>query len=153
MTVLESSIAQETESLNYMVLGLATCFTKRDGEVLPVQVIEPIPSATLETIVAGIPTSYEFAIAVDFHQVVQGDRLFRPDAFPDGARWCEDFLERAIAAARTYQARKMVQSLLPMGEQRHDFKYSVERKRILNGDRLVRPEDNVKQHAYTHEKL
>ncbi len=153
MTVLEGSITHDTSGLNYLVLGLATCFIKKDGEVIPVQVIEPVPSATLETIVAGIPTSYEFALAVDFHDVVQGDSLVRPAAFPEGSRWCEDFLERAIASARTYQARKMVQALLPMGEQRGDFKYSVERKRILNGDRLVRPEDNIKQHSHTHAVL
>ena len=153
MTSLTTAIPPNTESLNYLVLGLATCFIKKDGEVIPVQVIEPIPSATLETIVAGIPTSYEFAFATDFHDVIQGEKLIRPEGFPEGSRWCEDFIERAIAAARTYQARKIAQTLLPVGERRDDFKYSVERKRILNGERLVSQEDNVKQHAYTHEKL
>jgi hypothetical protein len=66
-------------------------------------------------------------------------------------KWCEDFIERAIAAARTYQARKIAQTLLPVGERRDGFKYLAERKRILNGARLVSQADNVKQHAYTHE--
>ena len=78
MTSLATAIPPNTESLNYLVLGLATCFIKKDGEVIPVQVIEPLPSATLETIVAGIPTSYEFAFATDFHAVIQGERLIRP---------------------------------------------------------------------------
>ena len=153
MTSLTTAIPPNTESLNYLVVGLATCFIKKDGEVIPVQVIEPIASATLETIVAGIPTSYEFAMATDFHAVIQGERLIRPEGFPEGSRWCEDFVERAIAAARTYQAKKSAQALLPVGERRDDFKYSIERKRILNGERLVSQDDNVKQHAYTHEKL
>ena len=78
-------------------------------------------------------------------------KIIRPEGFPEGSRWCEDFIERAIAAARTYQARKIAQMLLPVGERRDNFNYLVERKRILNGKRLVSQEDNVKQHAYTHE--
>jgi hypothetical protein len=49
---------------DYIVIGLATCFIKEDGEVHQVEVIEPIPSAALEAIVKGIPTSYKFACAI-----------------------------------------------------------------------------------------
>ena len=48
---------------DYLVLGLATCFVKDEGEVHEVAVVEPIPSAALEAIVKGIPTSYQTAIA------------------------------------------------------------------------------------------
>ena len=47
---------------DYLVVGLATCFVKEDGEVHEVEVIEPIPSAALEAIVKGIPTSYKLAL-------------------------------------------------------------------------------------------
>jgi hypothetical protein len=35
--------------------------------------IAPIPSATLETIVAGIQISYEFTFATDFNAVIQAE--------------------------------------------------------------------------------
>ena len=35
---------------DYIVIGLATCFIKEEGEVHQVDVIEPIPSASLEAI-------------------------------------------------------------------------------------------------------
>jgi hypothetical protein len=62
-------------------------------------------------------------------------------------------LARAIAAARTYQSRKEAQSHIPVGTSRNDFNYSTERKRVLNQTRVVRKEDDVKQHEYTHKVL
>ncbi len=46
---------------DYIAVGVATCFIKEEGEVFEVQVIEAIPSAALEAIVKGIPTSYKMA--------------------------------------------------------------------------------------------
>jgi len=138
----------------YLVLGLATCFIKQEGGKLqPVQVIEPIPSAALEAIVHGIPTSYELAVGITLGAILVNDTLQRPTAFPADAQFGESFIERAIAAARSYSARPAARDHIPLGQVRQDFNFSTERKRTLNADRIVSAEDNVKQHAYTHQVL
>jgi hypothetical protein len=138
---------------DYLLIGLATCFYKEDGEVYEIQVMEPIPSAALEAIMKGIPTSYKFATAIEFGSVMAGDELKIPVGFPEDARFGDEFSLRAIAAARTYKARPQAQQHIPLGTSFHDFNYSVERKRVLNAARVVLKEDNVKQHSHTHKVL
>jgi hypothetical protein len=138
----------------YLVLGLATCFIKQEGGKLQsVKVIEPIPSAALEVIVHAIPTSYELAVGTTLGAILADNTLQRPAAFPADAQFGESFIERAIAAARSYKARPAAQDHIPLGQVRQDFKFSTERKRTLNAERMVTAEDNVKQHAYTHQVL
>ena len=55
---------------DYLLLGLATCYYKEDEEVSEIKVIEPIPSAALEAIINGIPTSYKFATALPYSSSV-----------------------------------------------------------------------------------
>lgn len=150
-----SQITQEPDLApeDYLVLGLATCFIKEDGEVHEVQVIEPIPSASLETLIKRIPTSYQCAIATTVGAALVEGQPQKPAAFPATAQFCDDFEFRALAAARTYKARPVAQSLIPAGTLRQDFNYSIDRKRVLNSQRIVRVEDNVKQHEYTHKVL
>ena len=138
---------------DYLVIGLATCFIKEEGEVHEVQILEPIPSAALEAIVKGIPTSYRLAYASTLGAVLFGDTPQKLAIFPESAQFGEEFAQRAIAAARTYKRRKIAQSHIPQGTTRDDFKYSIERKRILNAKRVVTKEDNVKQHDHTHKVL
>jgi hypothetical protein len=138
---------------DYVVLGLANCFIKEDGEVHPVKVVEPIPSAALEAIVKGIPTSYEAALATTMGAVWSGSEPQIPASFPANAQFCDDFAFRATAAARTYKTRAIAQSHIPAGTTKADFNFSTERKRVLNSERIVKTEDNVKQHAYTHQNL
>ncbi|MBW4470716.1 MAG: hypothetical protein KME45_09960 [Stenomitos rutilans HA7619-LM2] len=145
--------APDLAAEDYIVLGLATCFAKDEGEVHEVAVVEPIPSAALEAIVKGIPTSYQTAIATTLGAVFTGDTPQLPTEFPTSAQFCDEFVDRAIAAARTYKVRPVAQGHIPLGSSRSDFAYSVERKRVLNSQRLVRTEDNVKQHEYTHKVL
>lgn len=145
--------APDLSTDDYLVVGLATCFIKEDGEVYQVPIVEPIPSAAVEAIVKGIPTSYEKACAIALGSVLAGETLQKPADFPQEAQFCDDFTERAIAAARTYKARPVAKSHIPQGTTRTDFNYSVERKRVLNSQRLVKTEDNVKQHEYTHKVL
>ena len=145
--------ASDLSPLDYLVVGLATCFVKEDGEVHEVQVIEPIPSAALEAIVKGIPTSYKLACATTLGNVIDGDKLLVPDGFPPQAQFSNEFVQRAIAAARTYKSREIAKSLIPLGTTRDDFNFSTERKRVLNMQRVVTKDDNVKQHAYTHQVL
>jgi len=145
--------APDLRENDYLVLGLATCFVKEEGEVHELQVIEPIPSAALEAIVKGIPTSYQQAWGTTLGDVIAGDLPQKPAECPDAAQFSEEFVQRAIAAARTYKSRPVAQEHIPQGTIRSDFNYSTERKRVLNMQRVVTKEDNVKQHDYTHKVL
>lgn len=138
---------------DYLAVGLATCFIKEEGEVLEVQVIEPIPSAALEAIVKGIPTSYQMAWGTTLGAVLDGEEPKMLPEFPPSAQFSDEFGFRAIAATRTYKIRPQAQSHIPLGTVRSDFTYSLERKRVLNSQRVVRTEDNVKQHEHTHKVL
>ncbi|MBW4440994.1 MAG: hypothetical protein KME10_07140 [Plectolyngbya sp. WJT66-NPBG17] len=138
---------------DYLVVGLATCFIKDDDGVHEVRVVEPIPSAALEAIVKGIPTSYQLATATTIGSVISDDSLQFPENFPDDVQFCDDFAYRATASARTYKAKSSAQSHIPAGTTRTDFNFSIDRKRVLNSQRIVKTEDNIKQHKYTHEVL
>ena len=138
---------------DYVVIGLATCFIKEEGEVQELKIVEPIPSAALESLLKGIPTSYEKAIATTVGAVLATDTVELPSGFPAEAQVCDEFANRVIAAARTYKARTVAQAHIPIGTTKTDFNYSTERKRVLNSRRIVRTEDNVKQHEYTNQVL
>ncbi|UBF25549.1 hypothetical protein K9N68_28890 [Kovacikia minuta CCNUW1] len=152
-TATSVSNTSDVSAADYLVLGLATCFIKEDGEVHAVKVVEPIPSAALEAIIKGIPTSYERAIATTVGSVLSGDTPQLPEDFPAEAQFCDEFEFRAVAAARTYKARPVAQAHIPVGTTKTDFNYSTERKRVLNSQRIIKTEDNVKQHEYTHKVL
>ena len=145
--------APDVSTEDYLVVGLATCFIKEDGEVHEVKIIEPIPSAALEAILKGIPTSYQMACSTTVGAVLEGETPHKPAQFPAEAQFCDDFSFRTIAATRTYKSRPSAQSHLPLGTVRDDFNYSLERKRVLNSQRIIKVEDNVKQHEYTHKVL
>lgn len=145
--------AEDLNKDDYLVIGLATCFVKDEGEVHQIQILEPIPSAALEAIIKGIPTSYQMALGTTLGNIWDGENLRKPDVFPAQAEFCQDFDFRATSAIRTYKARPAAQNLIPVGTVRDDFQYSVERKRVLNQAHVVKTEDNVKQHEYTHKVL
>ncbi|MEB3342761.1 hypothetical protein [Okeania sp.] len=138
---------------DYLVVGLATCFVKEDGEVYQVKIVEPIPSAALEAIVKGIPTSYEIACGTTLGKVLSGETPILPTDFPPEAQFSDNFADRAIAATRTYKIHPEAESLIPLGSYYDQLNYSLERKRILNAENIVSSEDNVKQHEYTHKVL
>lgn len=152
-TAIELPNASDLTTDAYIVMGLATCYLKEDGEIEEVQMVEPIPSAALEALFKNIPTSYSHAIATTLGAVVDAQTMKIPDSFPASAQFCPDFVERALAAARTYQSRPEAKNLIPLGTTHTDFNYSTEKKRVLNADHVVKTEDNVKQHAYTHQVL
>lgn len=145
--------APDVSADDYIVVGLATCFIRDDGEITEVKVIEPIPSAALEAIMKGVPTSYQIACATTLGEVLQGELVKIPAAFGADIQISEEFTQRAIAAVRTYQRRPEAKSLIPVATTYHEFNYSLERKRVLNAENIVSKEDNVKQHAYTHQVL
>lgn len=145
--------ASDLATDDYIVLGLATCFYKDDEGVHQIEVIEPIPSAALEAILKGIPTSYKLAYATTLGSVLDGDTLLLPEGFPESSQFGDEFVPRAFAAARTYKRREIAKSLIPLGTTNTDLKYSTERKRVLNAARVVTKEDNIKQHSHTHKVL
>jgi hypothetical protein len=145
--------APDLASDDYCVFGLATCFVREDGEVYQVEVVEPIPSAAIEAILKNIPTSYQFVCAKTLGDLFADDTLQIPTDFPVSAQLCDNFTERAIAAARTYKNHSEAKEYIPLGTLRQDLNYSVERKRVLNAANVVRTEDNVKQHSHTHKVL
>lgn len=153
--IINIAIAPDLTPDDYVVLGVATCFIKQEGEVQQLQVIEPIPSATLETLCQGIPTSYEQVVATTLGQIMSGNELILPASFPSEAKIPDDFADRAAAAVRTYKRDRQahVKELMPIGSSRNDFNYSLERKRILNAQRKIGKSDNVKQHEHTHKTL
>ncbi|MGI2905166.1 hypothetical protein [Tolypothrix sp. VBCCA 56010] len=152
-TAISYANAPDLAGDDYIVIGLATCFIKEDGEVHQVEVIEPIPSAALEAIFKGIPTSYKLACGTTLASVLDQDTQYLPDGFPANAQFGEEFVPRAFAAARTYKRRETAKSLIPQGTTYTEFKHSTERKRVLNAKRVVNKEDNVKQHSHTHKVL
>ncbi|BBA79580.1 hypothetical protein RGRSB_1095 [cyanobacterium endosymbiont of Rhopalodia gibberula] len=147
--------APDISTDDYCVFGLATCYLKEDGEFFEIQVIEPIPSAALETILKGIPTSYQLACARSVGEVIEIEKevLHKPSDFPDNAKFCFNFAERVVATVRTYKTRTEVRAHIPEGTSRDDFNYSLERKRVLNEVNIVRKEDNVKQHSHARQIL
>ncbi|WP_416672762.1 hypothetical protein [Egbenema bharatensis] len=138
---------------DYIAIGLATCFIKDDGEVHQVRIAEPIPSAALEAITKGIATSYELAYGTTLGAVLPNESPQLPAGFPPETQFCDDFAERLTAAARTYKKRPSAQEIIPIGSTKADFNFSTDRKRVLNSERIVKTEDNVKQHSYTHQVL
>lgn len=148
--------ASDLSQDDYCVLGLATCFLREDGEVHQLKIIEPIPSAALEAIVKGVPTSYELACSKTLQEIFTEERVrIPPELSQDDANvsLCERFSERVAAATRTYKSRPEAKQHIPLGTTKRDFNYSLERKRVLNVTNVVRTEDNVKQHSHTHKVL
>jgi hypothetical protein len=154
MTILTTiAEAPDLTAEDYLVVGVATCFFRDDDGVHAVKVIEPIPSSAIEALLKGIPTSYEIAAGTTLGALIGGDTPEIPASFPTDCQLGNEFAYRCIASARTYKRRPQAQAHIALGETYTSFNYSTERKRILNADRVVTKDDNVKQHAYTHQKL
>jgi hypothetical protein len=150
------NILENAEDLtldDYLVIGLATCFFRDDEGVHEIKVIEPIPSSALEALMKGIPTSYELAYGTKLGELFKNGTVEISAEFPADAQLGDDFELRSLSASRTYKRRPQAQLHIPLGTVYRDFKYSTERKRVLNAARVVTKDDNVKQHAYTHQKL
>ena len=147
--------ASDLSSEDYCVLGLATCFVRDEGEIEKLIILEPIPSAALEALIKGIPTSYQMACSTTLGEIFQEDTVKIPDNLSSEAEinLCDRFAERVAAATRTYKSRPEAKKHIPLGTTKQDFNYSLERKRVLNNSTVVSTEDNVKQHSHTHKVL
>ena len=148
------SDASDVYTDDYCVFGLATCFFREDGEIHEVEILEPIPSAALEALIKDIPTSYKKAVAKSLGDIFTPEETIKiPAEFPQTTKLCEDFSQRVIAATRTYKRRSEATSHIPLGSMYDKFNFSTQKKRLLNMEHIVTTDDNVKQHAYTHQVL
>lgn len=97
-----SSVPTALSASDYVIVGLAHCFTKQDGNVVPVKIVEPVPSAYFEALVKGVPTSYQVLYSLQLGQLLDDNRPTANHLPADakGAQFCEDFVERTMAAAR-----------------------------------------------------
>ncbi len=128
---------------SFVVLGLAECFVRQDNELLPVQVVEPIASATLLTILDGIPTSYTLLIPSSLEEALAAFDQGQPVGFPHEARFADDFVERLNAATRTYQTHPEAAQQLKAAL---NLDNPAPQQRILNLTRAISDSDNIKQH-------
>lgn len=147
--------ASDLSPEDYCVLGLATCYVRDEGEIEELTVLEPIPSAALEALIKGIPTSYRIACAKTLGEIFPADMAQIPPELQTEAEinLCDRFAERVAAATRTYKSRPEAKKHIALGATKQDFNYSLERKRVLNNSHTVSTEDNVKQHSHTHKVL
>ena len=138
---------------DYCSFGVATCFVRDEGEVHEVKIVEPIPSAALEAILQGVPTSYEIIYGKRLGNLfVDGLPTVSQD-FPQEAKLCDRFVERSISATRTFKSRPKAAELIPLGSERQELNFDLTKKRILNELKVVKASDNVKQHELTHKTL
>lgn len=142
----------ELTAEDYLVVGVSACYQLEDSDLQPVKVLEPIPSAYLESLFQGVPTSYErilgTTVGTALSQEIPADILGSEDV-----RICRNFGDRVTAAARTYKARPEATALVAVGTTRTDINFSTEKKRVLNQQNIVTKEDNIRQHKYTHQTL
>jgi len=153
MTVAPTVHATEIPLDSYVILGLATCYLRQEGETEAVYVLEPIPSAYLNSLLQGVATSYRRIWATTLGEALAADPASFALADHSPVQRCTDFEERLQATARTYQSRPEATATIPLGTSRDIPNYSTEKKRILNAKNKVSRTDNVKQHKYTHEVL
>lgn len=138
---------------SYVMLGLATCYLRQEGETHALYVLEPIPSAYLNSLLQGVATSYRRIWATTLGEALAADPASFVVADHSPVQRCADFEERLKATARTYQSRPEATAAIPLGTSADTLNYSTEKKRILNAKNKVSRTDNVKQHKYTHEVL
>lgn len=153
--------ATEVGPLEYVVLGVATCFQRdQEGRLQEIQVAEPVPAAELDCLAQGVrSTSYTRLYATTYGEIVQNDQPYLPaDVIPAGVKPVLDFVPRVQAATRTYRAKPEFKHI-PLHESCttdlgvFTLNHNPDPKRIINGVEQVSDADNVKQHAYTHKAL
>ena len=159
MTV--SLSANEVQGLEYLVLGIATCFKRNEaGRLEELLVAEPVPAAELDCLYSAARTSsYQLLYATTYAELVRdGAPVLPVDVVPANTVPGQAFVERARAAVRSYRTKPNFKHLAVGDTVSPDsgpfsLKYSPEPKRILDVDYQPSDADNVKQHAHTHARL
>lgn len=110
-------------------------------------VIEPITANSLECMAAGAKTCFKHVTSLSFQEAMSKDRTTLPDTFSEGL-YCEDFDFRCGASARTWlraHAQDNLLDIVPLGQNKSNFNYNLDEKRVLNFENIVNDSDNVKQ--------
>jgi hypothetical protein len=153
--------ANDVQGLEYIVLGVATCYQRDDeGRLTEVNVAEPIPAADLDCLAREVrTTSYSLLYAATYAEVVHDHQPHLPaDIFPADVIPGENFIRRAQAATRTYRTKPdfrhlPLHSTCTPEQGVFRLNYNPEPRRIINAPADVSDADNVKQHGHTHKVL
>lgn len=132
---------------DYVAVGLAHCFREVDEKLVDYLIIEPIPSASVESMFKGAATSYKCIVGSTLGEVLRQDVGLLPEELRGGV-FAQNFDYRTKAAARTWKKQYAQENLLqlaPIGVVKKDFNFSLEEKRILGVVFEVKDEDNIKQ--------
>lgn len=141
-------VGEDTKAEDYITVGVAKVFKRREGKMEDMLIVEPLPASALDCVARlKVPTSYVRLWATTLGEI--------PDAIselPDtlvlegeNVAWGEAFTERSQASARTYRRDPDVVALLPTGVIFSDVNHSVDRKRLIEDDWEPDFDDNVKQ--------
>ena len=132
--------------LNFVALGLANCVIRdSENQLQEIQVIEPIPSASLATLVQGIATSYCLVKGFRIDELLDNTQeVIFPTDFPEKAALAQDFKERLLAAARTYQNCDAESLPIQIGQEL-SLNNPLPQRRVLNQQSIVTDSDNIKQ--------
>eukprot|EP00803_Ostreobium_quekettii_P011565 evm.model.scf_130EXC.8 EVM.evm.TU.scf_130EXC.8 scf_130EXC:112879-114990(+) len=132
----------------YLALGLSHCFEKtEEGKLDDKFVIEPIGASSLECMANGAKTSFKFVTGITLEEALQQNKTVLPKEFNDGL-YCQDFEVRCQATARTWarpHAQDNLMDIVPLGQLKGGFNFSLDDKRVLNFENVVSDEDNIKQ--------
>lgn len=95
----------------------------------------------------GGKTCYKHVFSTTLEQAQSRDKAALPAEFAE-ARFCEEYETRCDSAARTWLRPHALDNLLgivPLGQVKSNFQYSVVDKRVLNFENVVDDDDNIKQ--------
>lgn len=147
---LGAHVGEDTKAEDYVTLGVAKVFRRREGEMENLLIVEPLPASALDCVARlRVPTSYVRLWATTLGEVPDAISELPKTLVLEGesVAWGEAFTERIQASARTYRRDPDVVSLLPTGVIFSDVNHSTERKRLIEDDWEPDFDDNVKQDA------
>eukprot|EP00741_Cyanophora_paradoxa_P011222 tig00020554_g10842.t1 len=154
--VLAFALPEDLAADDTMLLGVAKAYIKGADpkDLHEVMLIEPVTCATVGSLRKGAVTSYVSLHLTTVGAVLVGDEPARPDGIPEETRFCDDFIERAVAAARTWrnvsaEIKQSELSILPELKLNTNF----DKKRVLNMKYEPSDADNVKQHPLTNKTV
>lgn len=96
---------------------------------------------------AGSKTCYLHVFSLTLGDALNRDKGVLPAEFSEGL-FCEEYDTRCDACARTWMRPHAMDNLLdivPLGQVKSSFKYSIDDKRVLNFENVVNDDDNIKQ--------
>jgi hypothetical protein len=145
---LGSHVGADTKAEDYITVGVAKVYRRRDGVLEDLLIVEPLPASALDCVARlKVPTSYLRLWATTLGEIPDAISEL-PDSLVlegESVAWAEAFTERSQASARTYRRDPEVVKLLPTGVIFSDLNHSVERKRLIEDDWEPDFNDNVKQ--------